>query len=65
MSKQVTVPSFDQVADKSALAKSHVPDGATSVVNGRTESLREVPVAQTVNGVTVPAGTVEVPTNRR
>jgi hypothetical protein len=61
VAKQIehTIPPFEDGGD---LAKSHIPPGANSVVNGVVYGEREVPVTQTVNGVTRPAGTVTVPT---
>ena len=64
MAKQIehTIPPFKDGGD---LAKSHIPPGANSVVNGVAQALREVAMTQTVNGVTRPAGTVTVPTSRK
>lgn len=63
MAKQIEnqIPQFKDAGD---LAKSHIPPGATSVVNGVAQGLREVPMTQTVNGVTRSAGTVTVPTTK-
>jgi hypothetical protein len=61
LSKQVKVPAF---ADQENFSQSHVPPGAVTVVNGVAYGIKEVPVSQTVNGRTLPAGTVQVPTAR-
>lgn len=65
MATQIEIPSLDQLADKGDLAKSHIPPGANSVVNGVALGTREVPVTQTVNGVTRQAGTVDIPVTGR
>lgn len=64
MAKQIenTIPNYDQVAAPSDLARSHIPDGAASVVNGVVYGTREVEAVQVINGVARPAGTVKIVT---
>jgi hypothetical protein len=60
MAKQIenTIPSYGQAAGPSDLAKSHLPPGASSMVNGVPYYEVEEQTFQVVNGVKRPAGTI-------